>query len=69
MLDSPSQKLSHNMDKNALVTLEGHTNVVYCLDFNNPFGDRVATGSFQSCETACGGAAPRRGTRRGAAAA
>lgn len=33
-------------DKEPLVTLEGHTNVVYCLDFNNPFGDRVATGSF-----------------------
>ena len=29
-----------------LFTLEGHKNVVYSLSFNNPFGDRVATGSF-----------------------
>lgn len=29
-----------------VVSLEGHTNVVYCLAFNNPFGDKVATGSF-----------------------
>jgi dynein assembly factor with WDR repeat domains 1 len=27
-------------------TLEGHKNVVYCIAFNNPFGDRIATGSF-----------------------
>lgn len=27
-------------------TLIGHTNIVYCLGFNNPYGDRVATGSF-----------------------
>lgn len=26
--------------------LEGHKNVVYAIAFNNPFGDRVATGSF-----------------------
>jgi len=29
-----------------LQTLTGHKNVVYCLSFNNPFGDKVATGSF-----------------------
>ena len=29
-----------------MFTLEGHKNVVYSLSFNNPFGDRVATGSF-----------------------
>lgn len=29
-----------------LFSLEGHKNVVYCLAFNNPFGDMVATGSF-----------------------
>lgn len=27
-------------------TLIGHNNIVYCLSFNNPYGDRVATGSF-----------------------
>ena len=26
--------------------LEGHTNVVYAVAFNNPYGDKVATGSF-----------------------
>ena len=29
-----------------MFSLEGHKNVVYSLAFNNPFGDRVATGSF-----------------------
>ena len=29
-----------------MFSLEGHKNVVYCLSFNNPFGDMVATGSF-----------------------
>jgi len=29
-----------------MLTLEGHMNVVYCIAFNNPFGDRIATGSF-----------------------
>ena len=29
-----------------MFSLEGHINVVYCLAFNNPFGDIVATGSF-----------------------
>lgn len=29
-----------------MFTLEGHQNVVYCIAFNNPFGDRIATGSF-----------------------
>lgn len=28
------------------ITLEGHKNVVYTLAFNNPFGNKVATGSF-----------------------
>ena len=31
---------------NELVTLKGHKNVVYAISFNNPFGDKVATGSF-----------------------
>jgi len=29
-----------------MLTLEGHMNVVYCIAFNNPFGDRIGTGSF-----------------------
>lgn len=29
-----------------LHTLEGHKNVVYAITFNNPFGDKVVTGSF-----------------------
>ena len=29
-----------------MFSLEGHKNVVYSLAFNNPFGARVATGSF-----------------------
>ena len=29
-----------------LLTLEGHKNVVYAIAFNNPFGNRVVTGSF-----------------------
>ena len=28
------------------MTFEGHTNIVYCISFNNPYGDKVATGSF-----------------------
>ena len=27
-------------------TLEGHKNVVYAVAFNNTFGDKVITGSF-----------------------
>jgi len=27
-------------------TLEGHKNVVYAIAFNNPFGDKIVTGSF-----------------------
>lgn len=26
--------------------MDGHKNVVYCIAFNNPFGDKIATGSF-----------------------
>lgn len=29
-----------------MATLEGHTNIVYCVCFNNPYGDKIATGSF-----------------------
>jgi dynein assembly factor with WDR repeat domains 1 len=27
-------------------TLEGHKNVVYAIAFNNPYGDKIITGSF-----------------------
>lgn len=29
-----------------LLTLEGHRNVVYAIAFNNPYGDKIITGSF-----------------------
>ena len=29
-----------------LLTLEGHKNVVYAIAFNNPYGDKIVTGSF-----------------------
>lgn len=28
------------------LTLEGHRNVVYAIAFNNPYGDKIITGSF-----------------------
>lgn len=27
-------------------SLEGHKNVVYAIAYNNPFGDKIVTGSF-----------------------
>lgn len=29
-----------------LLTLDGHRNVVYAIAFNNPWGDKIITGSF-----------------------
>lgn len=29
-----------------LLSLQGHKNVVYAIAFNNPFGDKIITGSF-----------------------
>ena len=29
-----------------LLSLDGHNNVVYTMAFNNPFGDKIVTGSF-----------------------
>lgn len=34
------------MSGDELLTLEGHRNVVYAIAFNNPYGDKVITGSF-----------------------
>ena len=28
------------------MTSSGHKNVVYAVTFNNPYGDKIATGSF-----------------------
>lgn len=29
-----------------LLSLDEHSNVVYCMAFNNPYGDKIVTGSF-----------------------
>jgi len=29
-----------------LLSLEDHQNVVYTMAFNNPYGDKICTGSF-----------------------
>ncbi len=29
-----------------LLTLDGHRNVVYAIAFNNPYGNKIITGSF-----------------------
>ena len=34
------------MSADELLTLDGHKNVVYAIAFNNPFGDKIVTGSF-----------------------
>eukprot|EP00794_Sanderia_malayensis_P011242 gene11242-12422_t len=36
-----------------LHTLEGHKNVVYAVAFNNPYGDKIATGSFDKTAKVC----------------
>lgn len=43
-----------------LLTLDGHRNVVYAIAFNNPWGDKIITGSFDktcklwNAEVRCG---------------
>lgn len=34
------------MSGQELLTLDEHKNVVYALAFNNPYGDKIVTGSF-----------------------
>ncbi|CAM9948350.1 unnamed protein product, partial [Choristocarpus tenellus] len=34
------------MTGDELLTLDGHRNVVYAIAFNNPWGDKIITGSF-----------------------
>lgn len=36
-----------------LLTLEGHRNVVYAIAFNNPYGDKIITGSFGITRELC----------------
>ena len=39
-------KIWNTVQGDELLTLEGHKNVVYAIAFNNPYGDKVITGSF-----------------------
>ena len=45
LLSLPLQVWNTNTGEE-LLTLEGHRNVVYAIAFNNPFGDKIITGSF-----------------------
>jgi dynein assembly factor with WDR repeat domains 1 len=39
-------KIWNTITGDELHTLEGHRNVVYAIAFNNPYGDKIITGSF-----------------------
>jgi dynein assembly factor with WDR repeat domains 1 len=39
-------KVWNTLSGDELLTLEGHRNVVYAIAFNNPYGDKIITGSF-----------------------
>ena len=39
-------KVWNTLTGDELLTLEGHRNVVYAIAFNNPYGDKIITGSF-----------------------
>ena len=39
-------KVWNTVSGDELLTLEGHRNVVYAIAFNNPYGDKIITGSF-----------------------
>jgi dynein assembly factor with WDR repeat domains 1 len=41
-----SAKIWNTENGKEMHMLEGHTNVVYAVAFNNPYGDKIATGSF-----------------------
>ena len=45
LLSLPLQVWNTNTGEE-LLTLEGHRNVVYAIAFNNPYGDKIITGSF-----------------------
>ena len=50
-----------------LLTLEGHKNVVYAIAFNNPYGDKIVTGSFDKVR--CGSTHAKQGGCKRAACA
>ncbi len=39
-------KVWNTLQGDEILTLEGHRNVVYAIAFNNPYGDKIITGSF-----------------------
>jgi WD40 repeat protein len=39
-------KVWNTLTGDEILTLEGHRNVVYAIAFNNPYGDKIITGSF-----------------------
>ena len=39
-------KVWNTVSGDELLTLEGHRNVVYAIAFDNPYGDKIITGSF-----------------------
>lgn len=43
-------KVWNTISGDELLTLEGHRNVVYAIAFNNPYGDKIITGSFGKCK-------------------
>jgi len=44
-------KVWNTISGDELLTLEGHRNVVYAIAFNNPYGDKIITGSFGMYKT------------------
>ena len=46
LLRAGTCKVWNTLTGEELLTLEGHKNVVYAIAFNNPFGDKIVTGSF-----------------------
>lgn len=43
---SRSGKVWNTTTGDELLTLDGHRNVVYAIAFNNPWGNKIITGSF-----------------------
>ena len=46
-------KVWNTISGDELLTLEGHRNVVYAIAFNNPYGDKIITGSFGALFILC----------------
>ena len=47
----PPGQVWNTITGDELLTLEGHRNVVYAIAFNNPYGDKIITGSFGACSS------------------